>query len=241
MYEGPDQPNGQANEVDGESGESAIGRFAEYLAGTIISPSETLRRIGEREAILPAFVVVMLMAGISAATQLVLLAFNLDPFGAIEAEFPGLASQSFMAMQFTGIVSNFIMVPVIWLIVSGLLFGAAWLLGGRGRFMTLWAATGFALVPQLVTAPVTAAGELLGLVGSGAQVLGWLITLPVSIGAFIWTLVLFAIAVRETMNVTTGRAAGSIGLLIGGCLLLLILLACLIFIVIFGIIAAVSA
>jgi hypothetical protein len=239
MSDQPDPTIGREQETRSE--ESAVVRFAEDVAGTILSPSETLHRIGEREAIIPALVVVLLMTAINSAGQLALLALDIGPFANLDTEIPGLVSGSLLAMQVSSILWNFIMAPVLWVIVAGLLFGAAWLLGGRGRFSALWAATGFALVPQLIIAPVSVAGELLSLLGSGFQLLGLLITLPVTIGAFIWVLVLFAISVRETMSLTTGRAAGAVGLLIGGAILLAILIACLFIIVIAGIIAALAA
>jgi hypothetical protein len=234
-----DPPIGNEDEAKPE--ESAVARFAEYVAGTILSPSDTLRRIGEREAIIPALVVVLLMTAINSAGQLALLAFDLGPFATLGTEIPGLVSGSLIAMQVSSILWNFIMAPVLWVITAGLLFGAAWLLGGRGRFSALWAATGFALVPQLIIAPVSVAGELLGLLDAGFQFLGLLVTLPITIGAFIWVLVLFAISVRETMNLTTGRSAGAVGLLIGGVILLAIVIACVVIIIIAGIVAALAA
>jgi hypothetical protein len=220
---------------------SSLGRFAEDVAGALVSPSETLRDIGRREAIVPAIMLVLLIAAISAAGQFFVIMLNLSPMSAFPAPMAGIFTGPALGMQLVSVLWNMVWAPVLWTIVALLLYGAAYVLGGRGRFAALWAASGFALVPQLLVAPVATASELLGWLGAGWQLLGLLFVLPVTIGAFFWTLSLFAIAVRETMSLSTGRAVGSVALLIGGLLLIAALFICLfilIFAALFGALAA---
>jgi hypothetical protein len=229
------------DEQTGTAENTALEQFAEDVAGAVIAPTRTLRRIGERQAVVSAIMLILLIVAISAAAQIALLFFNIGPFFTFDSQIPGAAAGPMLAMQVTGILWNFVWAPVIWTLVAGMLYGIAYLLGGRGPFASLWAATGFALVPQLIVTPISTSSEFLSLLGSGWQLLGFLVVLPVTLAAFIWTLVLFAIAVRETMGLTTGRAAGSVAILIGGLLMLAILLVCVFVVLIALIIGALAA
>jgi hypothetical protein len=209
-----------------ESQSSALSQFAEDVAGSLVAPVETLRDIGRREAIIPALALVVLIVGISVAGQLAVMLLNVMGIGGVDLGIAGPAAGTMIAFQISGILWNIVWGPVLWTIVAAVLYGVTYLLGGRGRFLALWAASGFALTPQLLVAPIASANELLGWVGTGWQLLGMLVVIPITIGAFCWTVGLYVIAIRETMNVTTGRAFGAIGLLLGGLILLGILLAC---------------
>lgn len=214
------------------AGESAPWRFAETVAGALFSPGRTLREVGQREAIMPAMLLVFLLALISVVAQLAAVPGTLSqaPTGA----------ENLVALQVTSVLGNLLWAPVFWAITAGLLYGSAYLLGGRGRFQALWAATGFALTPQFLVAPLGPITQLAGMLGAGWQVLGFLVSVPFYLAAFVWTLVLMSIAVRETMNLSGGRAFGAVALLIGAVLLLAILALCVFFLMIFGLIAALA-
>lgn len=216
----------QHQEHPGSTTTSSIAQFAEDVAGTVLNPSRTLRDIGARQAIIPSIFLILLIVAISGAGQLALLLFNINPLASIDAQIPGIDQSSVFAVQVIGILWNFVWAPVLWTIVAGILFGIAKLFGGSGQFTSLWAATGFSLVPQLLVTPISTAGEFLSLLGPGWQVIGGLALFPVTIGAMIWTLALFAIAVRETMGLTTGRAVGTVGVLVGGLIMLAVLVLC---------------
>ncbi len=225
----PDEPHGAT--------ESRLSQFAGDFAGALLSPSETLRDVGQRVAIIPAMMLVLLISSISVAGQVTALLLNILQAPGFESPLPGPV----LAMQLSGVLWNFVWAPVLWTIGAGLLYGATYLLGGRGRFVSLWAATGFALAPQLLVAPISAASELLGAIGGAWQLLGWLVVAPVTLGAFIWTGVLLVIATRETMNVSTGRAIGALAILLGGLILLGILLICVFALLIVAILASLTA
>jgi hypothetical protein len=225
-------------EATGAETESAIAQFAEDVAGALLSPSKTMRSLGEREAIIPAIMLVLLIAGISALGQFAVIMLNLGPLAALPGPVSGAVAGPLLATQLVSVLWNIVWAPVLWTIVAAMLYGVAYLLDGRGRFPALWAASGFALAPQLLVAPLGTANELLGWLGTGWQLLGLVVLLPVAIGAFFWTLGLFAIAVRETMALSTGRAVGSVAILIGGLFLIITMIICVFILVIAALVGA---
>lgn len=227
---------GQADESGNEyqatespvSWEQRFWQFSQDVAGTLLRPAETLRDIGRREAIISALALVVLFSGISVVTQLV--SWVLSTTGAAGFDSPGMpyADQSIAATQLTGILWGVVWAPVAWTLMAVALYAAAYFLGGRGRFAAVWAATGFALTPQLIVAPLTGVNQMLGVLGTGWQLFGWIVLLPATVGAFIWTVVLSMIAIRETMGLSTGRAIGSLAILFALILMIVVLIVCLV-------------
>jgi hypothetical protein len=224
-------------ESEEHQAESAFWQFSQDVAGTLLKPGETLRDIGRRQAIISAIALVVLIVIVSVTGQAVVLFLNLAQVSGFQTETMPFQTAPVAAMQITGILWNLVWGPVLWTIVAASLFGCAWLLGGRGNFASLWAASGFALVPQLLVAPLNSVNQLLGSLGTGWQIVGGLVLVPATIAGFIWTVALFVIAVRETMALSTGRSIGAVAILFGGLMMLGILLAC-VFIIVFGALAA---
>lgn len=214
--------------------------FAEMVGGALFSPSRTLREVGQREAIVPAIVLVILVVSISVSGQIAALLAGLREAAGTDTAL-GAGAGSFLAFQLTGILWNVVWGPVLWTLTAAGLYGTAYLLGGRGRFMALWAATGFALTPQLLAAPLAPMLEAAGAFGAGWQLLGIFVFGPVYLVTFIWTLALLGVAVAQTLNLSGGRAFGSVALLIGGLMLLGILLICAFLAFVVGIIALATA
>jgi hypothetical protein len=154
-----------------------------------------------------------------------------------DATFGGDATGTFLAFEVTSLLWNLVWGPVLWTITAGALFAVAYLLGGRGRFVALWAATGFALAPQLLAAPLAPMTEALGAVGGAWWLFGFLIATPLYLVTFVWTLALLGVAVAQTMNLSAGRSFASIALLVGGLLLLAIILVCAFLALLVGIVA----
>lgn len=214
--------------------------FAEMVGGALFSPSRTLREVGQREAIVPAIFLVILVVSISVSGQIAALLAGMREVAGAE---PALGSETgaLLAFQVSGILWNIVWAPVLWTVTAGVLYGSSYLLGGRGRFMALWAATGFALAPQLLAAPLAPMLEAAGAFGAGWQVLGFFVSVPVYLATFAWTLALLGVAVAQTMNLSGGRAFASVALLIGGLILLGILLLCAFFAFIVGVVALATA
>lgn len=223
---------GQREEDSQPGDDSALWQFAADVAGVLFSPSGTLREIGRRGAIIPAMALVVLIVAISSAGQVAVLLLTLFEAPGFSSELPAFETGPIIAMQLTGILWNLVWGPVMWTILAGILYGVAYLLGGRGRFISLWAASGFSLAPQMLVAPLASAPELSAAFGVGWQLLSWLVVMPVTIAALIWTVVLVVISIRETMSLSTGRSLGVVGILFAGMVVLGILLLCAFFLVI---------
>jgi hypothetical protein len=229
------------HDASNASESSAIWRFADNVAGSLVTPVRTLRDVAEREAVVPALMLVVLIVAVSSAGQAATILLGFGQFAGLYSPVLGAAAGTLVTLQLLGLAGNLIWVPVFWTILAAILYGVAYLLGGRGRFGGLWAASGFAFAPQLLLAPFTAVGDVLAPLGSGYQLLGWLVVLPVTIAMAIWTLILLAIAVRESMAISTGRAVGAIALLIGGVVGLAALIICALLFVFFVVAAALVA
>ena len=234
------QPTDQFADEQSEAG-SAITQFAEDVAGSLMTPSQTLREVGERGAIVPAVLLVMLIVLVTMAGQMVVTLLELFQVPGFRSPVSPMIAGPTAAVQVTSMLWNLIWVPVFWTIIAGILYLIARALGGNGQFGSLWAATGFALTPQLLIAPFTSVSELMGVVGGAAQFFGWLVVFPLTVAGFIWTLVLYAIAIRETMALSTGQAIGTLAILLGVLLGFGILLICVFVVFIVGIIGAIAA
>ncbi len=220
-----------------QADDSAIARFATDLAGVLMTPSAALRDIGQRGAVAPALALVMLVVLLNTAVQAAMLVLELSPTTAPALFGTGVA----LSLQLMGLLVNLILAPVLWVVSAGILWGLAKLLGGEGTFKSVLAPIGFAYLPQLLTIPVLAGSELAGVVGGGLQLLTLLVTIPVVIGALVWSLVLMVIAIRENMALTTGRATGVLGLFFLVAMLIGFLIACILILMsllIFGALAA---
>jgi hypothetical protein len=219
----------------------ALASFASDVAGSLLSPSETLRDIGERRAVAPALILVLLIAVIASMAQATLLILEVLRVPGFYSPVPQMVTAPLAAFQLMSLMWNLVWIPVFWTLLAAMVYGVTWLLGGRGSFMSLWAATGFAMAPQLLVAPFSSATEMLGIIGGGSQFLGLLITIPLVMGAFVWTLALLVIAIRETMAVSTGRAIGSLATLFGVVMAFGLLIVCAFMLVVAAIIGAAAA
>lgn len=233
----------QTEEFSGEQrdGRSAVTQFAEDIAGSLMTPSQTLREVGERGAIVPALLLVMLITLVTMSGQLVVAMLELFQVPGFRTPVNPAFAAPTAAFQLTSMLWNLIWVPVFWTIIAGVIYLVARALGGTGKFGSLWAATGFALTPQLLIAPFTSVSELMGVVGGAAQFFGWLVVFPLTVAGFIWTLVLYAIAIRETMAMSTGQAIGTLGILFGVLLGFGILLICVFMVFVAGIVGVIAA
>ena len=117
--------------------------------------------------------------------------------------------------------------PLGLLIGAGIIYLVARMLGGQGPFSGLFSTLAYAAVPTLLVAPITV---VLNLLGPALAALSGLLGFAVGI----WTIVLYVIAIQESMALTTGRAIAA--LLIP--LVVVVLLICLVAVVIGVLIAS---
>lgn len=215
--------------------------LVEAVPGVVTRPVPTLRQIA---ASCPWWLALLVYIGASLLSGLAGL-INLN------AQFGQLLSPAMMSeldppvrQQLAGWISTFtaaapvfvigsslVLAPIGLFISAGLFWLLARMLGGQGPFGGLFAAVGFAgAVPPLIQAPLVA---LLGLAGPAFSPL----ISSVSLIAAIWSLILDVIAIRESMNLSTGRAIAVILLLI----VLVIVLCCVVAIALAGLIASLAS
>jgi hypothetical protein len=157
--------------------------FAETVTGIITSPAATMREISSGNALymaLPAFILAMLVS--NAATVLT----EAELVQLLGGPAPALAALT--AFSFLFLVSQ-----------SGLCYFLARLFGCRGRFAALLSLLALANVPSIFTAPLA----LTMLVPDPAA------TILHGLGSFtlvVWIIALSVLAVRETFQVSAGRA-----------------------------------
>ncbi len=111
-------------------------------------------------------------------------------------------------------IGNAIINPIVLAIWAGILWLVARLLGGIGQYSSLFSTVGFASVPNILLAPITA---LLNLGGAALAALSSLVGFAFAI----WTIVLTVIAIRESMRLSTGRSVATCAIPAGSCLLLI--------------------
>ncbi|MBT9142599.1 MAG: hypothetical protein DDT29_00993 [Dehalococcoidia bacterium] len=161
--------------------------LAEVIVGIIGSPVATMRKVNREHSLplsLAIFLLVMLV--VSLATVLT------------DATF--LAQLGVTQLGLAVFIVVLIPLSLIFLFTqAGACFGAARLLGARGSFRNLLSLLALANVPSLFMAPLALLRFVPGIAGSVLHGLGSLVL-------SIWVMVLAIIAVRETFQVTTGRA-----------------------------------
>jgi len=157
--------------------------FAETVTGIITSPAATMREISRGNALglaVPVFILAMLVSNTAAVlTEAELMHL----FGG-----PGPAFLALTAFSFFYLVSQ-----------SGLCYCLARLFGCRGRFTTLLSLLALANVPSIFTAPLALAMLVPDPAGAIIHGLG-------SFTLVVWIIALAVLAVRETFQVSTGRA-----------------------------------
>lgn len=180
-------------------GPSAKGEgFLETAVGVLTSPVGTLRGLTSEPRPGWAVLLTIAIALLSAVeTAGVAGSGSPSPFGSEAA--PGPPEQ----LRWVMLVGGAIFLPLVALGVlavwSAILHGIARLLGGVGRYGTVFTTVGFAQAPQVFTVLGALLAVTVGLVG---QVVSWLL----GVALFVWSAVLSVIAVRESHRLSTGKA-----------------------------------
>ncbi|MHB1254928.1 MAG: YIP1 family protein [Dethiobacteraceae bacterium] len=159
------------------------GSLAEVVVGIIVSPVATMRAVNREPSLrlsLTVFLLVMLVVSIGTVLADAELAAQLGGSAVVFAVLMPLA----IFILFTQ---------------AGVCFGAARLLGARGSFANLLSLFALANIPSFFMAPLALVSFVPGIAGGILHGLG-------SFVLSTWVMVLAIIAVRETFQVTTGRA-----------------------------------
>ena len=176
-------------------------QFFAYIAGTFTSPRSTLAKIAARRPLVSAIIVFILTGLVSA----------LSGFSNIPAQMPFNAAMLAPA----AIIGTLIFGTFFWFIQTGVYHLFAEFFGGEGSVLSLFTTLPFTSLPSLVLTPI-------GMLMQAAR-LGVLMV-PVSLGMFIWMVVLQVLALKEVYGISGGRATAVIFLpvvLIGASLIIL--------------------
>ena len=212
----------------GMGGMSGLGerdvRFGEVFS-VLWRPVEVLARVARRRQVLLGFGVVALAALLSLVNALISIATGAAETTLNDQQFRDLPPE--VRQQVEDLTRGFVTVggPVFsvlspflfWVLVSGLVWLAARMLGGRGPFSAMLAIVGVALVPTLVgsivSIPITAMTGALGGGNTGAGVFASVglggIGLIVSLIVLVWEIALVIIGTRFAQNLDSyGRSGG---------------------------------
>lgn len=177
--------------------------LVDLMTGVIFAPGEAFRDLSERKS---AFVasIVYIVSGLPA----ILISQALYP-------------ESQASLTAPVFVQSMLLAVALLFVLAGLIHLSAKILGGEGEYMQMVQGFGFAGLPRILLAVFIPFAYSMGPRIEG--VLGYANTVM-----FIWTLVLGVIAIRETHEFTTGRAIGTLFVMLG---LLLVLGTAIVFVI----------
>ncbi len=186
--------------MTGESPDTRRGGMAtqllEYIYGVLFTPVHTMRRLAQDQPLGLAVLVQVVLA---------LLSAGLTVLG--NTYLGGLVSPSLLvAAALLAVMSSLI----IWVMVTGVLQVLAELLGGKGT--GLLAVTGFAELPFVFSPVVAILGQA---AGAGLEV-------ALTLALALWVMVLYIVALRETHELSTARAVGTLALAAGALFVLVV-------------------
>jgi hypothetical protein len=192
----------------------------EYLVGVINEPVRTLREVAEKRLWKEGLLLILVIALIGGAVSVVSLKMNPPATSNLSSIF---YSPAFFVL-FMLVISI-----LSWFITGAIYYGFSRLFKGQGSLPGMLASLGFAEIPSLVGAPLTALALLLGP--------AWIVFSYVpGFVAWIWVLVLDVLAIRESQRLDTGPAVGVILITVASVFLLIFVI-----IILVAIIAAIIA
>lgn len=190
------------------------------VLGVLRNPRSTLEAAGRTRRVWSGLMAV----GLWALLSLVLTAAFLFGDGLRAEQFPELPPAAFEQLE-RGLrvfvpLSALVFPFVWWLGVSALMYLTVRLFGGRATFSGMLAVVGVACAPwvagYLIQIPLSLLQLALGGEGAVPAVLGVMV-FAVSVGSFVWHVVLVALGARLVAGTSPGGAAGSCALAGLGC------------------------
>jgi hypothetical protein len=190
----------------------------EYLVGVINEPVRTLREVAEKRLWKESLLLVIAITLIGGAVSIVSLKMNPPATSNLSSD-PTLA-HFFSTFYSPAVFFPFMLVSGIlsWFIAGAIYYGFSRLFKGQGSLPGMLASLGFAEIPSLVSAPLTALALLLGP--------AWIFVSYVpGFVAGIWILVLDVLAIRESQHLDTGQAIGVLLITVAALFVLIIIIA----------------
>ena len=185
-----------AGQVPG-SGEPRVPRgLLDSAVGVLISPRKTLRSLAAHPRMAWAFVVVVVLSALSTIAE----GPGADPTAGVPGA-PAAPDGAAAALYVTRIVGGALLAAGLLAAGAAIVHALARLLGGAGEFRATVTVLGFATVPSALAIPA----QLLPALPLDALVAGTLGGL-ISVGLFVWVVILLVLGVRTAHRVSAGRA-----------------------------------
>ncbi|MEW6523196.1 MAG: Yip1 family protein [Bacillota bacterium] len=170
-------------EAESPKQEGWLSRLLEFIYGTLFQPVPTARRLAEERPLGMAALVYLTATALTGSFNIIGLSRQVNV--AVLAVVPAAMVMVLVTLS-----------VAVWLVYTGLLQIIAELFGGRGKGLSLLAATGFAGLPSIFM-------PVVGLISRAA---GWGLEALFSLLLSVWAMVLMVIAVRESHQLSTGRS-----------------------------------
>ena len=203
--------------------------LVEAALGVITRPTVAMRQIARARPWLIALILYVVLSLLSNLAQLAAPAPAFMPADPALAASPELErfqtiTQNLLAGMRSPpfiLASALVLSPLMLVLGAGVLYLVARMLRGHGPFSALFSTLAFASLPSILLAPITA---LVGRLGGGAVAAVACLSFAVSI----WIIVLQIIGVRESMEMSTGRAVATWFIPLGIVIFLAIVAVCLV-------------
>ncbi len=190
----------------------------------IWSPVRVLREVAEQRNLLAGFVIVALNAALSLAGVAILL-FGGNLQAQLEASGMQIPPGFFEGVAVTALVFSVLASFVWWLLISLVMQLVTGFFGGEGPLPAMFAVTGVAFAPLVLSAVVSIPlGGLQAVLetGSAAATAIGLLSNLLALVFLVWHVVLVVIGAALARNISYGESTGSCAISCGGCLGLII-------------------
>ena len=170
----------------------------DIVYGVLFEPGETFARFAQEPPLVSIVIIFLVLNLAGVLTGFYTTPVYLDRI----SEWPGIAGPGAnQAMLSFVAIFGFLLSAIKWFFMAGLLHLLAELYGGTGTAKSVWAVYGAAGLPVLFMLPLQIGA---GLFNTGM----WydFITGLLTLGLYIWCVVLLVIGLREVHHITTGRA-----------------------------------
>ncbi|KAF1085994.1 Yip1 domain protein [Sporotomaculum syntrophicum] len=192
----------------------------DIIYGILFEPGRTFTRFAQKPPIVSIVIIFLALNLAETLTSLYTTPVYIDRINS----WPGIAGTSVnQAMISFMVVVGFLFSVIKWFFMAGLLHLLAELYGGNGTAKSVWVVYGAAGFPAVFMIPLQIGTSLLNAGGLYNFIAGLL-----TLGLYVWCVILLIIGLREVHQITTGRAA--LIVIMPWLILLLLLLITLIFI-----------
>lgn len=171
----------------------------EIFYGVLFEPARTFAGFAQNPPI-GAIIIIFITLNLAEA----LTAIFTTPVYLNQVDFRGLpwgAAGAAQAVMSFAAVAGFLLSVMKWFLMAGLLHLLAELYGGTGQARSVWAVYGAAAIPAVFMIPVQIAAGFLDTGGLFDFISGVL-----TLGLYVWGVVLLTIGLREVHGFSTGRA-----------------------------------